>query len=248
MGVLFRSSSKVPTRWREEDNETRSHCRHAVAGAEVRQSLDARGWLVTPDRGWKSSKAELFPADIPCLRLVRPDGGNLDFASSEKLPPGLSLASLQPSSCGLSSPAAAPHLPLASLPCHQPTRTAVSSHQPSICGKRLPLPPPRPPVGILFSQRLPHCSFALLPTCFAVDPAAAESLRHTGPGSDVTPPDVLHAACMRPFYKHPVTRLRPFSISARSVHSSREFSRKSLSRCGHSAGISSFISAVIPAV
>jgi hypothetical protein len=51
MRVFFRRRSKVPTLW------CRSHRRHAVAAAEVRQSLDGRGWLVKPDRGWKSSKS-----------------------------------------------------------------------------------------------------------------------------------------------------------------------------------------------
>jgi hypothetical protein len=172
MGLLFRDRSKVPTPWWCEDNEARSHRKHAVAAAEVRQSLDERGWLVKPDRGWKSSKAELCPADIPCMRLpVRPDGGNLDFASSEKLP-WLSLASLQPSSCCLPPPASA----ITALP---PTNTASASHQranPPSAANASPFRLPDPPVGILFSRRLSHSSFALLPTCFAVDPAAAESL------------------------------------------------------------------------
>ena len=141
MGLLFRDRSKVPTPWWCEDNEARSHRKHAVAAAEVRQSLDERGWLVKPDRGWKSSKAELFPADIPCMRfLVRPDGGNLDSASSEKLP--LAVASVTAAKLLLLPPTCLCHH------CPATNQHGVSfspTCQPSICGKRLPLPPPRPP-------------------------------------------------------------------------------------------------------
>ena len=173
MGVLFRTSSKVPTPW------CRSHPKHAVAAAEVRQSLDGRGWLVTPDRGWKSSKAEPFPADIPCLRSrVRPDGGNLDFASSEKLPPWLQVVV----SVTAAKPLRSPCLPLPPT-CLWHHCPATNQHEPPSAltnppsaANASPFRLPDTPVGILFSQRLPHSSFALLPTCFAVDPAAAESL------------------------------------------------------------------------